>query len=1183
MALLATCVVLPDAASAHSLEADHHVLGDKRIPGQPDVQKKGKTTFRFIPAKGEYEVSRPGRPSSFFHGDFSPPSQALPIAASTGSGVKMPSQWHATPVCRTSGHRIKVVWSHRPGQLGAAAMVGWLTDLVGRVNWKIGSQSAFLVRPLDMAVDCNASGQINVYDVTSSSNNPGTLFGEVEQQLGLPAGSDSVKYLVWDSESNPTVRGIAEVLPDSSKSIFNANAYYSATAIVYSEASDTYVTVHELMHALGAAQATSPYATNGYHCVDGVDILCYEDYTGSAWGPYTESRCVISEGGETPPLLEAYLDPIDCKGDTYFNSAPPSGSWLAEHWNVGGPEDPFLVAPPKATSSEASAIKATSATLKGTANPEGTDSTYRFEYGPTASYGTIAPVPSGWAGSGGAPIPVSQTISGLQPGTIYHYRIAVTNSDGTSDYGEDKVFTTIPLPSATTEPASPIEPYGATFNATVNPNGYAASYQFVYGPTKSYGKSVPVSKKEIGSGTSPLKVSESIGGLAPNTEYHFRIDAYSAEGVSHGEDKSFVTPIPAPVVTSGAATGVEIGSATVNGTVNPKAFETTYQFQYGKTTSYAKSAPATPKAIGSGTEALAVSEPLKALEPNTTYHYRLTATNAGGTTKGEDKTFKTPRTIATPTFSAAYGTKGTGNGQFDSPRGVAIDSGGNVLVVDSGNDRVQKLNSKGEYVSKFGSSGTGDGQFSEPWGIAIDPEGDIWVADRKAKRIQQFNSKGEYVSKFSVSDGAPLGIAFDSKGNIWVVGGANTVRQYNQAGTLLTQFGSQGTGDGKLETPYGISLDAEGNIWVADSGNHRLQKFSPKGEFLGKFGSSGTGDGQFSESYGIGIDPEGDLLVTDAFQHRVQLIHPEGEFVTKFGTEGSGAGQFKEPTGVAVDSEGNIWIADSLNNRLQKWKEGAPAAVITRIASAVKRTEATLNGSINPQGKATSYQFEYGTTESFGKSIPAGPKSVGSGSSPVKVAEALNGLKYGTTYYYHVVATSEGSTTYGETRHFTTLPGPGAEAKWRIGGKTFAELGITEQTIQTTGSMKIEFPTLSGATFNCSTSGSGTLTSSGPTAVHITITCEPLPTGCKFNPFTVDVDGKFSSLHEPFAWIESTCISEIISLPNGTGSFEFGTEATKLNVTALHTTKMGLHPVIFSGSLYWSTVGLNEGKTLGVW
>jgi len=86
-----------------------------------------------------------------------------------------------------------------------------------------------------------------------------------------------------------------------------------------------------------------------------------------------------------------------------------------------------------------------------------------------------------------------------------------------------------------------------------------------------------------------------------------------------------------------------------------------------------------------------------------------------------------------------FGSLGTGNGQLVSPRGIAIDSSGNLWVVDLGNNRVQEFNPKGEYLTQFGSAGTGNGQFNQPYGIATNPSDDLWIADTFNNRVTKWS------------------------------------------------------------------------------------------------------------------------------------------------------------------------------------------------------------------------------------------------------------------------------------------------------------------------------------------------------------------------------------------------------------------------------------------------------------
>ena len=99
----------------------------------------------------------------------------------------------------------------------------------------------------------------------------------------------------------------------------------------------------------------------------------------------------------------------------------------------------------------------------------------------------------------------------------------------------------------------------------------------------------------------------------------------------------------APAVTTNAASGVFSSGATLNGSVNPEGQSTTYKFDYGTSTSYGSSVPSPAGSAGSGTSTVNESATLNGLRPGTTYHYRIEATNATGTTDGPDQTFTTAR------------------------------------------------------------------------------------------------------------------------------------------------------------------------------------------------------------------------------------------------------------------------------------------------------------------------------------------------------------------------------------------------------------------------------------------------------------------------------------------------------------------------------------------------------------
>ncbi len=341
-----------------------------------------------------------------------------------------------------------------------------------------------------------------------------------------------------------------------------------------------------------------------------------------------------------------------------------------------------------------------------------------------------------------------------------------------------------------------------------------------------------------------------------------------------------------------------------------------------------------------------------------------------------------------PVYVSQFGTFGTSNGQFNSPHGIAIDSSGNIFVVDHKNSRIQKFSSAGTYISQFGSYGTGNGQFNWPVAVAIDRSGNIWVTDYNNHRIQKFSSSGTYISQFgSYGTGngqlnLPSGIVFDSSGNIYVTEFANhRVQKFDSNGTYLSQFGSYArTGNGKFYLPLGIAIDSSGNIWVADHGNSRIQKFDSNGTYLSQIGTLGSGNGQFNYSVFIAIDSSGNIWVTDKNNHRVQKFDSAGNYLSQFGTLGTGNGQFNVSSGIAFDSLGNIFVSDFNNHRIQKFGytriiglSGSLAFGNVTVGSTSTKTM-TISNTGNSPLSVSSISYSYPTVFSgnWSGTIPAG-------------------------------------------------------------------------------------------------------------------------------------------------------------------------------------------------------------------
>jgi plastocyanin len=292
--------------------------------------------------------------------------------------------------------------------------------------------------------------------------------------------------------------------------------------------------------------------------------------------------------------------------------------------------------PPVVTTSSATLIASFSATLNGSLNPHGLTTTVYFQYGTTTGYGSTTQMQTQ---SGNTYRNIAANISGLNTNTVYHFRIVATNTAGTR-FGGDKTFTTLAptgAPVVTTNPASFIASFSATLNALLDPHGLPTSVHFQYGTTASYGLTTAPQSR---SGNTFQAVGANVAGLTANTLYHFRVVASNSAGTTMGSDRAFTTLAATgpPVVITNAATNVTPSSATLNGSLDPHGLSTTVHFQYGTTASYGS---ATPMQTQNGNTYRTIAANINGLTPHTTYHFRMVATNTGGTRMGSDRTFTT--------------------------------------------------------------------------------------------------------------------------------------------------------------------------------------------------------------------------------------------------------------------------------------------------------------------------------------------------------------------------------------------------------------------------------------------------------------------------------------------------------------------------------------------------------------
>ena len=253
------------------------------------------------------------------------------------------------------------------------------------------------------------------------------------------------------------------------------------------------------------------------------------------------------------------------------------------------------------------------------------------------------------------------------------------------------------------------------------------------------------------------------------------------------------------------------------------------------------------------------------------------------------------------------------------PWGVAINQRGEVVVTERGACRVSVFSASGEKLRSFGSRGSGQGQFEGPSGVAVDGEGNILTADTN-HHIQKFTSEGQFLTAVGTESSGhlqfnyPRGIAFNASNNKLYVTENHRVQILNSNLTFSSAFGQRGSGKGQFYTPCDIACDRTGKVYVADTNNQRVQVFTAEGKFLRMFGKYGGGWGQLNCPTGIAVDSSDMVYISDQGNQCVSVLTTEGVFVKSFGRYWQ-PGQLVSPHGLCVDST-VVYVCDRDNNRV---------------------------------------------------------------------------------------------------------------------------------------------------------------------------------------------------------------------------------------------------------------------------
>ena len=295
------------------------------------------------------------------------------------------------------------------------------------------------------------------------------------------------------------------------------------------------------------------------------------------------------------------------------------------------------------------------------------------------------------------------------------------------------------------------------------------------------------------------------------------------------------------------------------------------------------------------------------------------------------------------------------NATFNYPIGLELDSSGNLYVTDTGNHKIRIIYSNGTVSTYAGTGARGslDGPalnatFNYPRGLELDSSGNLYVADASNNKIRIIYSNGT-VSTFAGTgargslDGpalnatfhAPTSLQLDPSGNLYVAY-SNKIRIIHSNGTVSTYAGTgaRGSLDGPalnatFNHPRGLELDSSGNLYVADVYNNKIRIIHSNGTvstFAGT-GASGSLDGPalnatFRYLRGLELDSSGNLYVADVYNNKIRIIHSNGTVSTYAGTGGYGSldgpalnATFYYPVGLELDSSGNLYVSTTTNIR----------------------------------------------------------------------------------------------------------------------------------------------------------------------------------------------------------------------------------------------------------------------------
>lgn len=774
------------------------------------------------------------------------------------------------------------------------------------------------------------------------------------------------------------------------------------------------------------------------------------------------ASCTTTGTAQNPPLTNCTLSGV-VNGTLYSISVTAT--------TVAGTSSPGTTSAtpfgkPIPVTGASSLTGSTAAVVNGTVNANGKTATASFTWGTsqdlsTATTGSASPS----SVSGVSATAVSKSLTGLQPGVTYYYRVSGSNDAGSAD-GLVQSFVVPALPpTAVTQAATSVTVSTATLNAAITANGAKTQAQLRYSTsnTPTNTNSVFVSVAQQVEGNVATSVSAPVSGLAPATTYYFQALASNSAGSDSGNVLSFTTPAAAPIVTTTAPTGVWADSAILHGKVSSNGASATGSFRISTdpaVPSGAQTVPADQGTIGpSATKT--ISHNITGLTPRTTYYYKAVATNSAGTSEADQIASFT--TLGVP--GAPQNVTGArGDGQvvvsFGPPRLIdgTIDDGGSPItgytVTTVGSTQhctvtyplpdplqctVRGLSNGTSYefdVTASNAVGTGPatrGAVSVPAG----------APKIKTTGVDDVQTTSATLKGAADANGETAGTKFD----IWPDSDPVAVQRVAADPGVVTSVGFTPIQAGITQGITGLTPNTQ--YWyraVANNGiggNTDHDIFGAALAFTTHPDAPRIVTSDFTNLSGTAVDLSADVYTGNADTSGTFRYSTDPDMRTGVQTQNwdqatvRGNSPFIEPvtgslsgltpaTTYYVQAFASNDGGTAVGERLTFTTPGPPAVVTNTPALAITKNSATITGTINPMTGTTSYAgFIYGTDSH----LVTGNQTVAidnlSGDTAQYAEADVSSLIPGTRYYYRITATNHGLTTDGEIESFVTPGRPG--------------------------------------------------------------------------------------------------------------------------------------------------------------